>query len=441
MNRRIRRLPLGVTLLALLTVLGCGSGPPRVVILIVIDTMRADRLGSYGHERDTSPQIDRLAKDAVRFEEALAQAPWTTPSIGSLLTSRYPSSLGIDRFASRLPDDATLLSESLQGAGYATGAVVSHTFCSSRWGFDRGFDQFDESSIAGQRGVTSEKVTDRALEFVAGHADAPFFLLVHYFDPHFALVEHDGFRFSDEAGGEPYAGNVRSPVPFLNFGRVGAELGPADAREMLRIYDSEVAFTDHHVGRLLDDLRRRGLYDDALVVLTADHGEEFLDHGRIGHTKTLYRELLRVPLLLKLPGNAARVEPRAVGLIDVAPTIVEIVGLDPSPAHRGQSLLDPADPARPVFAETSRQASLRAVVSGDWKLISDPGRHNVKLFRRSSDPEERVDLGRQRRQERNQLVSLLQTFAVLAERREPMAPPVELSDDDRRRLESLGYGE
>jgi len=407
-------------------------------VLIAVDTLRADHVGCYGYDRPTTPNIDRLAADALRYERAYAQAPWTTPSLGSLLSSSYPSALGIQHEASRLPSDALLLPEVLRDAGWTAGAVVSHSFCSSRWGFDRGFDSFDESEVRGQRAVTSPGVTDRALDFLDRHGAEPFFLFVHYFDPHFALIEHEGFAFRDAA--EPYSGPVRSPVPFLVFGRKDQEVTSADAREMRRIYDSEIALTDHHIGRLLDALRERGLYEPSIVVLTADHGEEFLDHGRVGHTKTLYRELIRVPLLVKLPGRRGRVVTEPVGLIDVFPTILDALDLEIPTSLQGTSLLRSVPP-RPVFSETQRQARLRSVVDGDFKLMIDLDRGTRELYDLGRDPLERMDVSQEQPARRRELERLLSSWAKASRRSKPTPPPVELSPEERERLRALGYGQ
>jgi len=431
----------GLAALALLGLAACGASeaPRPPVVLVVIDTLRADRTGMYGHTRATTPHLDRLAADAVRFEAARSHAPWTTPSVAALLSSRHPSALGIHDIGDRVPPDAPWLPEALRRAGYATGAVVSHSFVAERWGFDRGFDAFDASPVAGQRAVTSAAVTDAAIDFVDAHAGRPFFLFAHYFDPHFALIDHPEFGFRDP--GPPYTGRVRSPVPFLVFGRADAGVTPREAREMLRIYDAEVAHTDQEVGRLLDHLRARGLYAPALVVLTADHGEEFLEHGRIGHTRTLYDELLRVPLVVKLPGATPRTEPRPVGLVDVFPTLLDALDLPAPPGLAGRSLLAPPDPARPVFAETSRQARLRAVVVGDEKLVRDLSTGRDRLFDLSEDPAERRDLASARPRRAAELGRLLDAWLARSGRRGPALPPVRVDAAERERLRALGYGE
>src|SRR5262245_8136636 len=271
---------------------GTGLPKPKRAVLIVVDTLRADHLGCYGYPLSTTPAVDRLAGEGVRFEHALTTAPWTLPAVGALLTAQHPTALGIGDQGTALPLEVDTLAELLKGAGFATGAVISHSFCSARWNLNQGFDSFDESNVAGHDGVSSPGVTEKALAFVDAHADEPFFLWVHLFDPHFAYIQHEGFEF---AGPEGYQGPIESGLSYQKLRKV--ELTAADGEQVRAFYDSEVAFTDRHVGMLLDGLRERGLYDDALIVFTADHGEEFLERGRIGHGWSLYQELLHVPLI------------------------------------------------------------------------------------------------------------------------------------------------
>ena len=332
---------LGMLLVPALACASCGAGADRVgpnVLLIVVDTLRRDHLGCYGYERDVSPHIDRLAADSVRYENAYSQAPWTTPSIGALLSSQYPSTLGIRNERSVLSQDLVLLPELLQEYGWSTGAVVSHGFCSSKWGFDQGFDFFDETNVLGHAGVSSAGVTRAALRFIDAHAGDPFFLWLHYFDPHNEYLSHPGHGYQRE---RPYRGPVNPRNNFYKLRRILDRLGPPDWDELRRLYDSEIAFTDHHIGRVLERLRSLELYEDSLVILTADHGEEFGDHGRLGHAHSLYQELVHVPLLVKYPGSEPLVAEDPVALVDLYPTLLEFLGLPLPEGLVGRSLFPP----------------------------------------------------------------------------------------------------
>jgi arylsulfatase len=439
-----RRLPLSISL-ALAT--GCGSeqaaelvsagDDPELVVLIVVDTLRKDRLSCYGNERLTSPHIDALAAAGLRFDQAVSQAPWTTPSIGSLLTSRYPSELGIVDESSVLPRKEETLAEALQERGIATAAVVSHSFCSARWQFNQGFDRFDESNIKGHQGASSPGVTDRAIEILEQHPGGPLFLFLHYFDPHYAYEEQSDFAFG---GRGDYSGRIRSAMGFRVLRKLASKIRPADLTELLRLYDSEVAFTDHHIGRFLERMQQLGLYEDALICFTADHGEEFLDHDDLGHTRTLYAEVLNVPLILKVPGTLPGVRTEPVALLDVFPTILDLLGLPQSKGLAGQSMVArPLGKGPPVFSETSRWAHLQSMVAGSYKLIHNLDVDQVQVFDLQRDPTEQQPVETHDLNEVPGMLHLLQTWR--ANLNIPDQQKIDLSEEDRERLEALGYAE
>ncbi len=409
---------------------------PRTVVLVVVDTLRADRLGLYGNSRPTSPRLDELGRDAIVYRRAYAQAPWTTASIASLLTSRFPRTLGIAQESSILDERWTLLPELFRAAGYRTGAVVSHTFCSRRWGFGQGFESFDESNVGAPEDAIAPGVSDAGIAFLEAHPDEPVFLFLHYFDPHFSYVEHEGFRFAPAPGYQgPIADRVRAP----SLRRLRDGLSQADVHEMQRVYDSEVAWVDHHIGRVLDALRRSGRYAGAAIVVTADHGEEFLDHGSLGHGRTLYDEQLHVPLLVKLPGRAPGLVDDPVALLDVFPTLASVAGLSLDGGERGVDLLDrePPDP-RPLFAETERFGRFRSVRLGAFKLIENTRTGAVQLFDLQQDPDERRNLAEHDRRRLSELENALEQWRV-ATPRGPVHREIDLSAEERERLKALGY--
>jgi arylsulfatase A-like enzyme len=429
--------------LSLLTLFACGSAEPEQqarrpdVVLIVIDTLRADHLGSYGYTRNTSPHLDRLAADATRYSRAFSHAPWTTPAIAALMTSRIPSTLGIRHVRSRLPDEAVLLPELLQDAGYRTAAFVSHSFVSEKWGFAQGFETFDESNVKGHLATTGPDVSDLGIAWLRQHLGTePVFLLLHYFDPHFGYLEQAGFTFG---GRDPaYTGRVRSgSVPGL-ITQANPEISSDDLEELIRLYDSEIALTDQAVGRVLESLRAAGRYESSIIVVTGDHGEEFLDHGTLDHTKTLYNELVRVPLLVKLPGRPAATVDRPVAHIDVLPTLVDWLGLPAPAAAQGRSLLTAeGDDPRPILLETQRVRRLRGVVHGDEKLIVDLDTGQAQLFNLREDPGEQQDLSRARPDRARALRRIVESW--VEERPAKHPGPLDLTDEERERLKALGY--
>lgn len=408
------------------------------VVLIVVDTLRKDHLGCYGYSRDTSPNIDRLAGKSVVYDNAFSQAPWTLPAVASLLTSRYPSELGIQGFNKRIPDTEVFLQEVLSAHGYTTHSVVSHDFVGAKWGFNQGFDSF-ESFAGGHRTISSEKVTEAAQRIVDRIDEVPTFLFVHYFDPHFLFMEHENHRFS---GSPPNIETEWWSLPYKQL-RARARMGQLSEEQrdhLVDLYDSEIAFTDRHLGRLLDQLETAGRMDDTVVIFTADHGEEFLDHGGLGHTATVFNELINVPLIIKWPGTE---EPersmRYVAHVDLLPTLLDYIGIkvdhDVSGIHIGARV-----PSSPIFSETRRYQKVSAVIRDGVKLVYDERSESSRYFDLQSDPAERTPLTELESEHR--LVADLIDYQRRAE--EGLArlagdAELEITDEERKTLEALGY--
>jgi arylsulfatase A-like enzyme len=346
--------------------------PPHTsVVLLTIDALRADHLGAYGYPRDTSPALDEFAKDATVFERAYSQEAKTKGSIPSLFTSRWPSEIrwGGARYVPLAESESTL-AERLLAAGYHTAAFVTHSYFMPGQGMDRGFVHYDASLVSRDPAVAFGRASGAALakrvtEYVTHLLpDRPFFVWAHFFDPHERYLTH---------------------ARFSRFGRRAIDR-----------YDGEIAYTDHHVGRVLRALRARKDADRIAVVVTSDHGEAFGEHGTRFHGQSLYEEEIRVPLLLRVPKGVPSRVPTPVGVIDVAPTILELAGIPPAPEHRGRSLVAAARGAtlspRPMFAEILPEDRIRArtaVIHGDWKLIYDERRDALRLYHLREDPRER----------------------------------------------------
>lgn len=346
------------------------SVPPRWpaadVVLITVDALRADHLGLYGYHRPTSPRLDALARRSVVFERAYAAAPHTSYSIASLLMGRH--AFGLSQLG--LVDAAETLADVFRRSGHGTVGVFPPAIFfvdaerfqnqhARRYGFaTTRFETLDERTEAADR-------TNHAIEELSAAGGAPVFLWVHYFAPHEPYVAHQG------PGLPPVDG------------------GWGDASTIDR-YDREIAYVDLQIGRLLDHLavHRPG----AIVVVTADHGEEFGEHGGAYHGTTLFEEQLRVPLLVALPDGVGRRVAAPVSLVNVAPTLAALVGAPPpvGAAPPLRMLLDPSSspPASPVFAELD---SLRAIMVGDDKLICDSRRAFCRLYDLRTDPAERID--------------------------------------------------
>ena len=390
------------------------------VLLITIDTLRADYLGFGGHAAATSPALDRFAAGAVVFENARATSSWTLASLGALMTSTLSRENGCRDFGSRLADDVPTLAELLRAAGWRTGGVASHVFLGEKHGLNRGFDEYDQELVQeitrSHAAITSPRVTQKGLAWIAEHEGGaePWFLWLHYFDPHADYLEH---------------------------GELSRQFGTETSEQL---YEGEIAFTDRAIGRLLDRLARTGALEDTLVVVTADHGEEWEEHGRLGHGNTLHAEVLDVPLVVRVPGVAPRRIAEPVSLLDVLPTVLELVGVEAPRGVRGRSLAGALErgvaEARPVVAELWLRPGqyARSVETDGWKLIVDRGGARSRLYEQGRDPGELRDLQAGMPERAAVLESLLEDL-LPARDTEAAGPVVEHTAQELETLRALGY--
>lgn len=399
--------------------------PSTSILLITVDTLRADFLGCYGRETLSTPFIDELALRGVRFESAVAQVPLTTPSHASILTGTYPPVHQIrDMGGFRLASGVPTLAETLQKAGFDTAAVVAAAVLNREYELDRGFRVYDDRleaapSHPGLPGVVAEiradRVTDRALQWLeAGwNGSSPFLLWVHYYDPHF-----------------PYD----PPEPYRS-------------RYAEDLYAGEIAYTDEQIGRLLQGLSRRGVQDQTLVVFLSDHGESLGEHGERTHGVFLYDSTMRIPLIFSGPGIPEnRVIGQQVRSIDLFPTLLDYLGLAPEKPVAGVSLLPALREGRPVrshqaYMETVYPkihmgwSELRALRTDEWKLVLAP---RPELYRLSQDPGERENLVTRYPAEADRLQKQIWEVVGPPERdaRVEYRP---VDEETRQRLQALGY--
>jgi arylsulfatase A-like enzyme len=438
--------------------------PSQNVLLILLDTVRVDRLGCYRSPLGLTPQIDRFASQAVRFERAFAHAPWTLPSVASLLTSRYPQQHGaggrLGAFT-RLSDEAVTVAEVFQRAGAATGAITNVFFLTQKFGTTQGFDTVDADASASNVTVRrAGPTTDAALEWIDGHRDKPFFLMVHYFDPHLAYDPPHPFRGrladpQDRYATELLFGTVGDMIAFR---RGHVTLSAEKIARLEKLYNGEVAYMDQEVGRLLVGMSERGLTDETIVVITADHGEEFLDHDGFEHGHAFYDELLRVPLLIRGPGfaqiksqvaapYAGRTVGSTVRLIDIAPTLCELAGVQTDPSFAGHSLApllrgeQGAD--RPVLSQSAMWGPQgEAWLPGGMKLIRRrpaAGEPSFLLFDIRGDPGERVNLAASSPDLRRRLAEDLDRFKRSIAGQPTSGDVLPLTPAEIERLRALGY--
>jgi arylsulfatase A-like enzyme len=475
-SSRTRR-PAAALLLALsLTLPGCLRQAPRPsVVLITIDTLRADHLGCYGYGRDTSPNIDRLAHEGTLFQAVSASLPRTTQSLASILTGRYPKGHGARGLFSPVAATNLMLAEVFKEAGYATAAIVSNMFLRPGQGFEQGFDLYDNPESRWD-GDSAEEVTRAALRWMERRpAGKPFFLWVHYLDPHWTYDPSPPFDSRFDPG-------FRGPFTLyddLAHGRITKgqvifdnRLDARQVEHVVALYDGEIARVDAALGPLLDRLRK--VPGPLLIALTSDHGESLGEHGyHFAHGEYLYDPTLRIPLIVVLPGSVApsqRVDALAQN-IDIAPTLLALAGIDrlqavdgrpllvarPGPTPPGAAPFTPA-PGRPfVVAESDYQlihpenrrfyiqgpsGKWASVSDGRWKIIQipRPGGEFLELYDLVADPGETRNLveGGVVPEERAALLRELRRF-VDYELGPAGREPAEIDPEQLRRLRSLGY--
>jgi arylsulfatase A-like enzyme len=419
------------------------AAEPSSVILIIIDTVRADHLGCYGYDRETSPNLDALAKESVLFKKAISLAPWTTPAIAGMFTGQFPRVLGYHDEAVVVDEKALCLAEIFRNNGYATAGVISHIFVSAKLGFDQGFDLFDEENAQGHGHISSPSITGKGIAFVDAHRDKKFFLFLHYFDPHCDYILHQPYDFYPD-----YAGELHSGQPIEDLRKAAPGMTSDDRRYLNALYDSEIRFTDEHIGRLFRHLRDLGLYEDLLIVVAADHGEGFLERNEswIGHTKNVYQELIHVPFIIKLPGSGkGRTVDQWVSLVDFMPTVVAAAGLKVPEGykHDGRDLLaaETGGDREPVFSETGRWGDQKCLISGTWKILNDRESNYLHLYDLDSDPGETRDASSANKDVflnlRAKLREMDFDLDMQRSRFRVMAP--KLSPQEVEKLKSLGY--
>ncbi len=340
-----------VILTAALAASGSCRGPLRPnVILISIDTLRADHLSCYGYRRSTTPRIDRFRRGAALFEQAIAHAPSTLPSHASIFTSLLPSHHGASVARSSGVDPGALtLTEILRREGYQTASFNGGIQLDPLYGLARGFDTYQSArpSVAGAEVLVDpvdrfDHAVTEAMKWIRERKPGPFFLFLHTYETHHPYTPDPELLAPMDAG---YAGSLPDDISIELLKRINdgeLEVDEADLEHIVAAYDAELASVDAAFGKLMDFLERERLYDDAVIVVTSDHGEEFGEHGIVGwHAHSLYDELLRVPLLIKLPGSrgAGRSIDAQVRGIDLAPTILDELELPIPPSFEGASLV------------------------------------------------------------------------------------------------------
>ncbi len=397
---------------------------PFNVVVITLDTTRADRLGAYGFEGVETPAIDSLAGEGILFRRAYSVTPLTLPSHTSLFSGAYPPHHGVrDNGGFTVPDELTTLAEIFSADGYDTAAFIAAFVLDSRWGLDQGFDTYvDDFDVSGQRFISmgavqrpANEVVDAALEWLGRERDAPFFLWVHLYDPH-----------------APY----EAPEPYKS-------------RYPRAPYLAEIAFTDSQVGRLLDGLEVNGAKEETFVVLAGDHGESMGEHGEVQHGFFIYEAATRVPLIVSTPFEQFHgiERPEVVSLVDVMPTVLEMSGVETSAAVQGQSLVPlfrsgGGAPDRFVYSETFYArfhygwSELTAIQNERYKLIISP---DPELYDLAEDPGETTNLVSRERELFERLEAVAGELVGEMSENGAGAEFMAVDEETMAKLASLGY--
>ena len=445
---------------------GCRPAGPRApedrwnVIVLMVDTLRADRMSLYGAERPTTPGLERLARESVVFDRARSQAGCTFPSVASLLTSRHANRFmaRIDENGMAVPDDVPYLPDVLRRHGYATAAVSSSLIVrdtpstvNRQGGYGRGFDRFDESCLERPASCVQARA-----EEILGSLPEPFFLYLHYLDPHapYRPPAWHARRFATRRSDRLWVneGDPGRIFRRLYEGEDGIELRPEDLSHFVDLYDEEIRFFDDQLSRFVEGLRDRGLLSRTLLVLVADHGEELMDHGEFGHCRDLaYETLLHTPLLVRLPGGAPSGRRSApVDNLDLVPTVLDYLGIAVGPPGRDGSTPFDGRSLRPLIEGADRpvsrfhfalQGTVRTVTDGRFKLLADQESGRESLYDLSSDPRETRDLLASAGERPAALAPLRRALVRWVEAVEgpDAAEGVRRAREHERTLEALGY--
>jgi arylsulfatase A-like enzyme len=474
-----------VSLAALLSA-GCGQGKPPPptskpdqparpvdksrpnIVLISVDTLRPDHLGCYGYSRNTSPNIDRLAGEGAVFENVISSTSWTLPAHCAMFTGLCDSVHGATEADRVLHEGHTTLAERLKQSGFATVGFFSGPFLHPVFGLSQGFDEYidcssypqianetvaETGSLTGRtiwreayRDITSPKILQQVEAWLDQRLSQPFFMFIHMWDVHFDFIPPPPY---DTKFDPDYTGTITGEN-FFTDPRINANLPRRDIEHLIALYDGEIGWTDEHIGKIVGHLEQLGLLDSTILVVTADHGTAFFEHGAKGHRNSLFDELIRIPLIIRYPTltSAGQRHPEQARMIDLMPTVLRLVGLRPGPVM-GQSLvpllrggkLKRIEPAiselffDPYELRSFRRPERKTV----WDLENDRG----LVYDLTADPGELTPItDRDSPIVHSAAVDMRWSRKFLKAFREryPQSPPnADIPEDVRRKLEQLGY--
>ncbi len=409
------------------------------LILISIDTLRADHLSCYGYDRNTSPNIDRFARDGVLFRNTIAQSSWTLPSHMSMLTGHYPTGHGVLSKHNKLSDEHLTVAEILQNAGYETAAITDRVYLSNGYGY-QGFDFYHDKGCLKCRGAI-KKTYKRAVKWLRKGHSRPFFLFLHTYQVH---APYDPLPDYDIYSDKSYRGITYGYVKYAHYNKIHDQMTLEDFLYLIDKYDGEIYYTDFFLGKLFQKLKDLGLYDDSIIVLTSDHGENFLDHKayNVGHGE-LYDEIVKVPLIIKAPSFPKnQVIEAQVESIDIMPTVLELLDISIPVRVDGESLVELVRIGSydSVFAFSQRDHEYKMIRSKDWKLLHRSQSH-LELYDLINDPREQFNLFDEKSERGKSLLAELQAWmdAQAVKSNVMSADKIKIDDELTEQLKALGY--
>ena len=439
------------------------------MILVSIDSLRADYVGCYGYRRDTTPFLDQLATEGVRFENAISTTSWTLPSHAAMFTGLNDSTHGLVDNGLALSGDHVTLAETLGRAGYTTAGFFGGPYLHPTFGVGQGFDHYESCMGTTPAGATDDQVRMSAMmpgqapshaditgprtrdsirSWATQHDGSPYFLFVHLWDVHYDFLPPDEYRnmFTDPSYAGPADGRL------MDNPAIKPDMSPVDLEHVKGLYAAEIRFTDEILKQIFADLEQRGMLEDTLVVVTADHGEEFFEHGKKGHNKSLFDEVLKVPLIVSWPGQ---IEPRVVEeqvqIIDLYPTIAFAAGVREGLLVQGHDLAPLLHGTGDWFERDALaellidRGSMRALRSNQRKLLREFDRAPVYRFDLVKNPREAMGPGTPLPNGPPQtdptvfreFMQKKRKFEELLGNRE--ADALELTEEMRKTLAELGY--
>lgn len=475
-SRSTTRFTCGYVLLGVVSwLIACGERLPQPpvrpnIVLISIDSLRSDHLGCYGYGRATSPTMDRLAEEGALFEVVTSSSSWTMPAHASLFTGLPEFVHGVDRSSRQLIPDKRTLAEAMQAAGYRTVGIWSNLFFDPQFGLDQGFEAYWSHRGASEdldgaqdwdlrhalyhQDVTGPAILGKVDAALAGDDGRPLFLFVHLSDVHYDYVApqpYGSMFVSDD-----YEGEVDGSGISAYMDRQPGSLLKQDLEHLIDLYDGEIAWVDHQVRRILASLEARGLTDETAIVVTAGHGEELFERGRLGHKHSLFDEVIRIPLVMRFPGRIEKGQriDSPVGLIDIAPTLLEWAGAEPLPEILGRSVQplldgevsDGSEVAVTELAnELATEENLFALRTKGWKLVvRGKQREGAQLYDLLTDPDEQnnlfgVDDALTQTAEAQLQATLAELENLQLRHAQPRMGSGRLSEATERQLSSQGY--